>query len=163
MTSPVITALELKPRRVRNIFICSLVVFWASSRITKESLSVRPRMKASGATSIMSLLEEAFELIRFEQIVQRVVERTHVGVHFFLQRAGQKTEPLARFDGRPRQDDAVHLLGEQGGDGHGDGEIGLACSAGTDGEDHVVGFQRLDVTLLVGALRRDASSCRRIA
>ena len=37
---------------MRNIFICSGVVFCASSRITNESLSVRPRMKASGATSI---------------------------------------------------------------------------------------------------------------
>ena len=32
--------------------ICSLVVFWASSRMTNESLSVRPRMNASGATSM---------------------------------------------------------------------------------------------------------------
>mgnify|MGYP006962769293 CR=1 FL=1 len=40
----VITNLELKPRRVRNIFICSGVVFCASSSTTKASLSVRPRM-----------------------------------------------------------------------------------------------------------------------
>ena len=43
---------EPKPIRVRNIFICSRVVFCASSRITKASFSVRPRMNASGATSI---------------------------------------------------------------------------------------------------------------
>ena len=42
--SPVITIFELKPRRVRNIFICSDVVFCASSRMMKASLSVRPRM-----------------------------------------------------------------------------------------------------------------------
>ena len=46
--SPVITAFELKPMRVRNIFICSEVVFWASSRMTNASFSVRPRMKARG-------------------------------------------------------------------------------------------------------------------
>ena len=51
VASPVTTALDPKPKRVKNIFICSVVVFCASSRITKESLSVRPRMKASGATS----------------------------------------------------------------------------------------------------------------
>jgi len=45
-------ALELNPRRVTNIFICSEVVFWASSRITNESFKVRPRMKAMGAISI---------------------------------------------------------------------------------------------------------------
>ena len=53
VTSPVTTIFEPKPRRVRNICICSGVVFWASSRITKESFSVRPRMNASGATSIV--------------------------------------------------------------------------------------------------------------
>src|SRR5574343_597204 len=51
LTSPVITALAPKPMRVRNIFICSGVVFCASSRITKALLSVRPRMKANGALS----------------------------------------------------------------------------------------------------------------
>ena len=50
--SPVTTIFELKPSRVRNIFICSGVVFWASSRMMKLSFSVRPRMNASGATSI---------------------------------------------------------------------------------------------------------------
>ena len=53
MTSPVTTILEPKPKRVRNIFICSGEVFWASSRMMNESLSERPRMKASGATSIV--------------------------------------------------------------------------------------------------------------
>ncbi len=51
--SPVTTIREPKPSLVRNIFICSGLVFWASSRITKESLRVRPRMKASGATSMI--------------------------------------------------------------------------------------------------------------
>ena len=51
VVSPVMTAFEPKPMRVRNIFICSGVVFCASSRMMKLSLSVRPRMNASGATS----------------------------------------------------------------------------------------------------------------
>src|SRR5215204_1190324 len=55
VTSPVTTIFEPNPSRVRNIFICSGVVFCASSRITNESLIVRPRMKASGATSITPL------------------------------------------------------------------------------------------------------------
>ena len=37
-------AFELNPRRVRNIFICSGVVFCASSRIMNESSRVRPRI-----------------------------------------------------------------------------------------------------------------------
>ena len=40
------------PSRVRNIFICIEVVFCASSRMMTALVSVRPRMKASGAISI---------------------------------------------------------------------------------------------------------------
>ena len=44
VTSPVTTIVEPNPSLVRNIFICSGVVFCASSRMTKASLRVRPRM-----------------------------------------------------------------------------------------------------------------------
>src|SRR4029079_17673221 len=60
VTSPVTTILEPNPSRVRNICICSGVVFCASSRITNESFRVRPRMKASGATSIVPRSMYAF-------------------------------------------------------------------------------------------------------
>ena len=53
VTSPVMTTREPKPMRVRNIFICSREVFCASSRMMKLSSSVRPRMYASGATSML--------------------------------------------------------------------------------------------------------------
>ena len=50
--SPVTTAVVPKPMRVRNIFICSIVVFCGLVEDTNESLSVRPRMYASGAISM---------------------------------------------------------------------------------------------------------------
>lgn len=53
--SPVITTLEPKPILVKNIFICSRVEFWASSKIIKASFRVLPLMKARGAISIMFL------------------------------------------------------------------------------------------------------------
>ncbi len=52
VTSPVTTIFDPKPKRVRNIFICSGVVFCASSSMMKLSFRVRPRMKASGAISM---------------------------------------------------------------------------------------------------------------
>ncbi len=42
--SAVTTTLESNPARVRNIFICGRVVFWASSRMTNAAFKVRPRM-----------------------------------------------------------------------------------------------------------------------
>src|SRR5207342_1643251 len=53
VTSPVTTTFEPKPSLVRNICICSGLVFCASSRMMNESFSVLPRMNASGATSIV--------------------------------------------------------------------------------------------------------------
>ncbi|MFK4679210.1 hypothetical protein ABIF39_000967 [Bradyrhizobium diazoefficiens] len=50
--SPVTIMRLFSPRRVRNIFICIDVVFCASSRMMAALVSVRPRMKASGAISI---------------------------------------------------------------------------------------------------------------
>ena len=111
--SPVITAFEPKPRRVRNIFICSDVVFCASSRMTNASFSVRPRMNAIGAISIVPRSSSALDPLDVEHVVERVVERPQVRVHLLLQIAGQEAELLARFDRRPRQDDAADLLREQ--------------------------------------------------
>ena len=53
VTSPVTTARDPNPMRVRNIFICSEVVFWASSKMMKASFNVRPRMNAIGAISMI--------------------------------------------------------------------------------------------------------------
>ena len=48
--------------RVRNIFICSGVVFCASSRMMTASFNVRPRMKASGAIWITLFSMYSFSL-----------------------------------------------------------------------------------------------------
>ena len=111
--SPVTTALDPKPRRVRNIFICSDVVFCASSRMTNESFSVRPRMNASGAISTLPRSSSRSTRSTVEHVVERIVERPQVRVHLLLQVAGQEPELLAGLDRRPRQDDAAHLLLKQ--------------------------------------------------
>ncbi len=107
--SPVTTIFEPNPSRVRNIFICSGVVFCASSRITNESLSVRPRMKASGATSITPFSRWAGDLLGVHHVVQRVEQRAQVRVDLGHQVAGQEAEPLAGLDRGAREDDPVDL------------------------------------------------------
>jgi hypothetical protein len=107
--SPVTTIFDPKPSRVRNIFICSGLVFWASSRITKASLIVRPRMKASGATSMIAALEVVVDAIGVEHVVERVEEGPQVGIDLRLDVAGQEPEPLAGLDGGPGEDDPADL------------------------------------------------------
>ena len=108
MTSPVTTALLPKPMRVRNIFICSGVVFCASSRMTNEWLSVRPRMNASGAISIAPRSSSLRDLVEAHEVVERVVERPQVRIDFLRHVAGQEAEALAGFDRGAHQHDALH-------------------------------------------------------
>jgi hypothetical protein len=71
--------LDPNPSRVRNICICSGVVFCASSRITNESLKVRPRMNASGATSIV--LRSMYAGVgQVHRVVERVEQAADVRV-----------------------------------------------------------------------------------
>ena len=110
VTSPVMTAFEPKPRRVRNIFICSDVVFCASSRMTNASFSVRPRMNASGATSIVPRSMQLLHAFEIHHVVERVVQRTQVRIDLLLQIAGQKAQLLTGLHRRPREDDAADLF-----------------------------------------------------
>src|SRR5262249_50738510 len=82
-------------------------------------------------------------------------KRTHKRVDFLLQRTGQKSEPLACFNGWTSENDAIDLLCEQGADCHRDGNIGLTCSAGPNSKHHVVFFNLFHVTPLTGVLRCD--------
>ena len=108
--SPVTTALEPKPIRVRNIFICSTVVFCASSRMMNESLSERPRMKASGATSMTLRSISARDAVEAQHLVERVVHRPQIRIDFLRHVAGQEAEPLARLHRRAHQHDAPHAF-----------------------------------------------------
>ena len=54
--------------------------------------------------------EKTLEIVGLEQVMERVVERPHVGVHLLLERARQKSEAFAGFNRRPREYDPVHLL-----------------------------------------------------
>ena len=94
-------------------------------------------------------LEQFFHALGLEHVEQRVVERAQIGIDLFLQRARQEAETLARFHRGPRQDDARHLLVDERGNGHGDGEIGLAGAGRAHAEDQVVAFDGLEVASLV--------------
>ncbi len=111
--SPVITAFELAPSRVSNIFICSVVVFCASSMMMKESFSVRPRINASGATSMMFFSSILSTRSGSSRVVERVIERAKIRIDLFLQASRQKSKTLSRFHCGTYQDNSTHLLRHQ--------------------------------------------------
>ncbi len=82
---------------MRNIFICSGVVFCASSRMIEAviegtSAHIRKRGNLDGAALL--ILGEVF---RAEHVKQTVVQRAQIRVYLALQVAGQKAELLARL------------------------------------------------------------------
>ena len=103
-------------------------------------------------------LDQTRGALGVHHVVERVVERAQIRIHLLLQVAGQEAELLARLDGRPRQDDAADLLGQQVADRLRHRQIGLARAGRADAEDDVVLLDRLEVAPLVGALRVDATA-----
>ena len=130
--SPVMTIFELKPRRVRNIFICSGLVFCASSRITNESLSVRPRMKASGATSITLRSRCVATFSGSIMSCSASNSGRRYGIDLGHEVAGQEAQPLAGLDRGAREDDAVDLAAAERRGGHRHGQEGLAGAGRAD-------------------------------
>src|SRR6202035_3804327 len=88
--------------------------------------------------------------------MKRIIKGPHVGIDLLLKRAGEKAEAFTCFHRGARQDDAVYLLREQRGNSHSHGQVGFSVSSRSDGEHHVVTFERFDITALVGTLRGDA-------
>ena len=93
------TIREPKPIRVKNIFICSRVVFCASSRMMKLSSSVPPAHVGQRATSIEPRSWSFWKFSAPQEVEEGVVERPQVGVDLILQVAGQEAQLFARFDG----------------------------------------------------------------
>ncbi len=155
VTSPVITALEPKPIRVRNIFICSIVVFWLSSRMMNAVVQ-RAAAHVGQRRDLDDLaLDQLGHGLEAEHLVERVVQRAQVGVDLLRQVAGQEAELLAGLHRRAHQQDAADLLALQRVHGAGHGEVGLAGAGRADAEVDVVVEDRLDVALLVRAARAD--------
>jgi hypothetical protein len=137
--------LRVGPNRVRNIFICSVVVFCASSMMMKASFSVRPRINASGATSMMFFSSILSTFSGSQQIVERVIKRPQIRIDLLLQAARQKAQPLARLHRRPHQDNPAHLLGIHRRHRHGDRQIRLARTRRPHAEGHIVLLNRLNI------------------
>ena len=107
--SPVTTILEPKPRRVRNIFICSGVgvlglVEDHEGVVERAAAHERQRGDLDDAA-----LEVGGDALGVEHVVQGVEERAQVGVDLGHQVAGQEAEALAGLDGGAGEDDAVDL------------------------------------------------------
>ena len=82
------------------------------------------------------------------EVVERVVDRTQIGIDLLAHVARQEAEPLAGLDRRTGQDEALRLALLQERDGVADGEPGLAGAGRPFGEDELVLLQELDVEVL---------------
>ena len=155
VTSPVTTTLEPKPRRVRNICICSGLVFCASSRMMKRVVQRAAAHEGERRHLDHAALHVRVQLVRVEHVVEGVEERAQVRVDLREHVARQEAEPLAGLDGRAREDDAADLPVGERGDGERHREVRLARAGRADPEGHRALADRVDVALLRHRLRRD--------
>ena len=88
-------------------------------------------------------------------VVKRVVERTQIGIDFFLHIAGQEAELFTGFHRRPGQDQALDAAIDQLRHRLRHCEIGLACSCRAESEDDIVAHQAAHVGCLHCAARHD--------
>ena len=98
-------------------------------------------------------LEQLADLLEPHQVVERVVERTQVGVDLLRQVPGQEAEALAGFDRRAHQHDALDRVALEGIHRAGHGEIGLAGAGRADAEGDVVLADLAQVLRLVRGAR----------
>ena len=89
-------------------------------------------------------------MARFHEIVEGVVDRPEIRVDLLAHVAGQEAEPLARLDGRPRQDESVGLAAFEKRYRVPDGEPGLAGAGRALGEDELVLPKGLEIGVLDG-------------
>ena len=100
-------------------------------------------------------LEHPPRAIEIHHVVQRVVERAQVRIHFLGEVAGQEAELLAGFDRGPAQHHPRDLVLHQRRQRHRHRKVGLAGAGGADAENDIVVANRVDIDFLVDALGRD--------
>ena len=127
----------------------------------KLRLSVRPRMKANGATSMVPRSRRRCAPSGPSRSYEGVVERTQIGVDLRHDVAGQEPETLSRFHRRPGEDDAVRVTRLERLHRQRHGQVRLAGAGGADAEGHDVGGDGVGVALLPRRLGSDGPTPRR--
>ena len=149
VTSPVITAFDSKPRRVRNIFICSrgrvLGLVEDDERVVQRPAA----HEGDGRDLDQPAGHQLVGLLEVHHVVERVVERAQVGRDLLLHAAGQE----ARAARPPRPPGRVRTMrltcfSIRDADRQGHRQVGLAGAGRPDAEDDVVGADGVDVALL---------------
>ena len=125
-------------------------------RLVEDDQGVAQRPAAhvgQGCDLDLARLDPLLQLALRQHVLQRVVERPHIGIDLLLQVARQEAQPLAGLDRRPRQDDPLDPALLQQRHRHGDGEIGLAGAGRPQREDQVVAVEGAQIGRLIGRAR----------
>ncbi len=103
----------------------------------------------------ISPLNETIGSFHVHHIEQRIVQRAKIRIHLRVHVPRQITEFFARFDCRPREDNAADILLHQRTHRHSHRQIGLTCAGRTNPDDDVMLFDRVEVVFLGRSLGYD--------
>ena len=92
-----------------------VVAFCASSSTHKGVGQRAPAHEGQRRDLDPLFLDQLLHLLLRQEVVQRVVERLHVGIDLVLHVAGQEAQPFARLHRRARQDDLVDMPADEHG------------------------------------------------
>src|SRR5262249_42770684 len=96
-------------------------------------------------------LQCAFNDSRVHQVIKGVVDRSQIWIDFLPHVAGQKSEPFARLNRRPRKDDAVDFFSLKHLEGMCNGEPRFPGACGPGAEYQRVSLERADISILRGS------------
>src|SRR5215211_7721851 len=98
-------------------------------------------------------LQRALDDARLHQVEQRIVDRSQIGIDLLAHVAGKEAETLSRLHGRARQNDAIHFLAFEQGDGMRHRKPGLAGPGRAGAEHQRVALERANIGVLAGCAR----------
>src|SRR4051794_1249342 len=99
--------------------------------------------------------DATFDLLGGKHVVERIVERTQIGIDLLLHVARKEPEPLAGLDSGTRQDQAVDTARDELRHCLRDRQICLASAGRPKGEDHLIATKRFHIGRLNCGARND--------
>ncbi len=90
-------------------------------------------------------LKEFGDFFETHQVVERVIQRTQIGIDFLRHVAGQKSQAFTSLDRRTHQHQTLDAVAFERIDRAGDGQIGLAGAGRADRKGDVVFLDLLEV------------------
>src|SRR3989338_2653880 len=106
-------------------------------------------------------LDEFFHTFHFKHIVQRIIDRTEIRIHFCLHVSRKKAELFSRFDRGTSKHDAFIFFSKKRRHCHCHCKIGFSSTCWSNAENNIVFSNRIDIQFLSRRAWHNGTTFRR--